>query len=85
VEIESNMMVSGKLKDKFELGNKEIRWYREQAGPSRFGRSSEDKMDDMEKIIKELSNKISKMEFDQSKNDAFPRKYFRRNYNPQIQ
>jgi hypothetical protein len=25
VEIESNMMVSGKLKDKFELGNKEIR------------------------------------------------------------
>jgi hypothetical protein len=69
VEIESNIMASGKLKDKFEPGNKEIRRYREQAGPSRYGRSLEDKMDDMEKIIKLLSNKISKMELDQSKND----------------
>jgi hypothetical protein len=85
VEIESNMMASGKLKAKFEPGNKEIRRYREQAGPSGSGRSSEDKMDDMEKIIKELSNKISKMELDQSKNDQFPRKDFRRNPNPQIQ
>jgi hypothetical protein len=42
-------------------------------------------MDDMEKIIKELSNKISKMELDQSKTDQFIRKYFRRNPNPQIQ
>ena len=38
----------------------------------------------MAKIIKELSNKISKMELDQSKNDQFPRKYFRRNHNPQM-
>jgi hypothetical protein len=43
------------------MGNKETRWYREQAGPYGSRRSSEDKMDDMEKIIKELSNKISKM------------------------
>jgi hypothetical protein len=42
-------------------------------------------MDDMEKIIKELSNKISKMELDQSKTDQFARKYFRRNPNPQMQ
>jgi hypothetical protein len=42
-------------------------------------------MDDMEKIIKELSNKISKMELDQSKIDQFTRKDFRRNPNPQIQ
>jgi hypothetical protein len=85
VEIESNMMASGKLKAKFEMGNKETRRFREQAGPSGVGRSSEDKMDDMAKIIKELSNKISRMELDQSKNDQFPRKDFRRNPNPQIQ
>jgi hypothetical protein len=85
VEIESNMMASGKLKNKFKMRNKEVKRYREQAGPSGSGRSSEDKIDDMEKIIKELSNKISKMELDQSKNDRFPRKDFRRNLNPQIQ
>ena len=42
-------------------------------------------MDFMARIIKELSNKISRMELDQSKNDQFPRKDFRRNPNPQIQ
>jgi hypothetical protein len=42
-------------------------------------------MDDMEKIIKELSNKISKMELDQSKMDQFARKDFKRNPNPHIQ
>jgi len=31
VEIESNMTASGKLKDKFEMGNKETRRYREKA------------------------------------------------------
>jgi hypothetical protein len=84
VEIESNMMASRKLKYKFEIGNKETRRFREQEGPSGIGRSSEDKINDMAKIIKELSNKISRMELDQSKNDQFPRKDFRRNPNPQI-
>jgi hypothetical protein len=42
-------------------------------------------MDDMEKTIKVLSNKISRMELDQSKMDQFSRKYFRRNPNPQAQ
>jgi hypothetical protein len=42
-------------------------------------------MDDMAKTIKELSNKISRMELDQSKMDQFTRKYFRRNPNPQAQ
>jgi hypothetical protein len=45
----------------------------------------EDKMDDMEKIIKELSNKILRMELDQSKMDQFTRKNFKRNTNPQAQ
>jgi hypothetical protein len=85
IEIDSNMMASGKLKDKIETGNNETRGFREQAGPSRSGRSVEDKMDEMEKIIKELSNKISKMELDQSKTDQFVINYFRRNPNPQIQ
>jgi hypothetical protein len=55
------MMASRKLKSKFESGNKKIRSYRNQEGPSGPRRSSKDNMDDMEKIIKELSNKISKM------------------------
>jgi hypothetical protein len=83
LEIESNMMASGKLKTKFETGNKEIRRYREQGGPSGSGRSSEDKIDDMARIIKELSNKISRMELDQAKNEHYPRKEFRKNPNPQ--
>ena len=64
LEIESNMMASGKLKTKFETGNKETIRYRDQGGPSESGISSEDKMDDMERVIKELSNKISRMELD---------------------
>jgi len=76
-------MASGKMKAKFETGNKEIRIYREQGGPSGSGRSSEDKMDDMARIIKELSNKISRMELDQAKNEHYPRKESRKNPNPQ--
>jgi hypothetical protein len=85
VEIESNMMASGKLKTKSETGNRETRRLREQAGPSGSGRSSDDKMDDMARIIKELSNKISRMELDQSKADQFVKREFRRNPNPQFQ
>jgi hypothetical protein len=85
VEIESNMMASGKLKTKIETGNRETKRFREQAGPSGSGRSSDDKMDDMARIIKELSNKISRMELDQSKSDQFVKRELRRNPNPQIQ
>jgi hypothetical protein len=42
-------------------------------------------MDDVAKIIKDLSNKISRMELDQDKLDPFARKDFRRNPNPQTQ
>jgi hypothetical protein len=41
LEIESNMMASGKMKAKFDTGNKEIKRYREQGAPSGSGRSSE--------------------------------------------
>jgi hypothetical protein len=85
VEIKSNMMASGKLKTKIETGNRETKCFREQACPFGFGRSSDDKMDDMARIIKELSNKISRMELDQSKSDQFIKREFRRNPNPQIQ
>jgi hypothetical protein len=53
--------------------------------PPDLGKSAEEKMDDMAKIIKDLSNKISRMELDQAKPDPFARKYFRRNPNPQTQ
>jgi hypothetical protein len=85
VEIESNMMASGKLKAKVEMGNRETRRFREQAGPSGSNRSTDDKMDDMARIIKELSNKISRMELDQSKADPFIKREFRRNPNLQNQ
>jgi hypothetical protein len=63
VEIESNMMASSKLKMKKEMGNREIEHFREQVGPSRSGRSLDEKMDDMDRIIKELSNKMIRIIF----------------------
>jgi len=81
VEIESNVMALGKLKMKIETRNRETKRFREQEGPSGSGRSSDDKMDDMARIIKELSNKISR-ELDQSKADQFVKREFRRNPNP---
>jgi hypothetical protein len=85
VEIESNMMASGKLKMKIEMGNRETRCLREQASPSGSRRSSYDKMDDMARIIKEISNKISRTELHQSKVDQFVKREFKRNPNPQFQ
>jgi hypothetical protein len=52
IKIESNMMASGKMKTKVETGNKDTKRFREQAGTSESGKSAEDKMDDMAKIIK---------------------------------
>jgi hypothetical protein len=84
IEIDSNMMASCKLKTKVDMVAKETKHFREQAGPSGSGRSAEDKMDGMAKIIKELSNKISKMELDQDKTNSFAKRDFIRNPNPQI-
>jgi hypothetical protein len=85
IKIESNMMTPGRLKEKVETGTKQTKLFREQAGTSRSKGSVEDKMDDMAKKIKELSNKISRMEIDQAKPDPFARRDFKRNLNPQIQ
>ena len=83
LEIESNMMASGKLKEKLETGNKKSRKFKEQGGSSGPGKSLKDKIDEMARIIRELSNKISKMELDKSKKDHFPRKDFKMNPDPQ--
>jgi hypothetical protein len=85
VEIESNMMASGKLKAKVETVNRENRRYREPAGPSGSNRYTDDRVDDMARVIKELSNKISRMELEQVKADSSNKKDFRRNPNPQNQ
>jgi hypothetical protein len=85
VEIESNMMASGKLKAKVETVNHENRRYREPAGPSGSNRYTDDTVYDMARIIKELSNKISRMELDQVKADSSNKQDFRRNPNPQNQ
>jgi len=90
IEIESNMTASGKLKTKIEMGIREPRRFKEQGGPSSFGKNTqEEKMDEMDKIIKDLSNKISRMEIEKAKPDPYVRNknQFRRNLNtnPQIQ
>ena len=85
IEIESNMMASGKLKAKVETWTKEPKRFREQVGPSGSGRYTKEKMDDMANITKYLSNKISRMELDQDKPNSFAWKYFRRNPNPETQ
>jgi hypothetical protein len=58
------MMASGKLKEKVETGNKENRRFKEQGGSSGSGKSSGDKIDEMAWVIRELSNKITKMELE---------------------
>ena len=58
------MMESSKLKVKVKMGNKDTKHFREKDGTFGSGKSAEEKMDDMAKIIKELSNKISIMELD---------------------
>ena len=47
VEIESNMMASGKLKAKVEIVNRKNRRYRELVGPSGSNRYTDDRVDDM--------------------------------------
>jgi hypothetical protein len=83
VEIESNMMASGKLKAKTENVNKENKKFKEQAGPSGSGKSAGDRIDEMSRVIQQLSNKISKMELEKPRRDNFPRKDFRKNPEPQ--
>jgi hypothetical protein len=83
LEIELNMMASGKLKDKIETGHKENKKFKEQGGSLGSGKSSGDEIDERARVIRELSNKISKMELEKSKGDNFPRKDFRRNPDPQ--
>jgi hypothetical protein len=55
------------------------------AGPSGSNRYTDDRVDDMARVIKDLSNKISRMELDQAKADSSNKRDFRRNPNPQIQ
>jgi hypothetical protein len=83
VEIESNMMASGKLKAKTDNVIKENRKFKEQAGPSGSGKSVGDRIEEMSRVIQQLSNKISKMELEKPRRDNFPRKDFRKNPEPQ--
>jgi len=81
IEIEPNMMASRKLKTKVDMGTREPKCFKEHAGPSGSEKSLEEKMDEMEKIIKDLSNKISRMEMEKYKPDSYVRNQFRRNPN----
>jgi hypothetical protein len=85
IEIESNMMASRKFKTKFEMGAREPGRFKEHVGPTGSGKSTKEKMDEMAKIIKDLSNKISRMEREKTKPDPYVRNQFRRNPDPHIQ
>ena len=58
LEIESNMMASGKLKAKTETGNKENKKFKEQGGSLGSGKSSGDRIEEMFRVIREHSNNI---------------------------
>jgi len=84
------MMASRKMKTKVDMGIREPRRFREQAWPSSSGKNTqEEKMDEMAKIIKDLWNKIFRMEIEKAKLDPYVinQNQFRRNLNknPQIQ
>jgi hypothetical protein len=83
VEIESNMMASGKLKAKTENVNKDNKKFKEKGGPSGSGKSVGDRIYEMASVIQQLSNKISKMELEKPRSDNFPRKDFRKNLETQ--
>jgi hypothetical protein len=85
IEIESNMMASRKLKTKVEMGTREPDYFKEHAGPFGSRKYEKEKMDDMENFIKDLSNKISRIEMEQAKPDPYVINQFRRNPNPHIQ
>jgi hypothetical protein len=85
IEIESNMMASRKLKTKVYMGTREPRHFKEHAWPFGYGKSAKEKMNEMAKIGKDLSNKISRMEMENSKPDPYVRNQFMINPNRQIQ
>jgi hypothetical protein len=59
IEIESNMTASRKMKTKVEVGIREPRRFKEQGGPFTSRKNTqEEKMEEMTKIIKYLSNKF---------------------------
>jgi hypothetical protein len=66
------MMASGKLKKKVEMGIREPIRFKEQGGPSSSGKNThEEKMEEMAKIIKDLSNNISMMEIKKAKPNPY--------------
>jgi hypothetical protein len=88
IEIEYNMMASGKFKVKVETRIRETRKFREHGGSSSSNKNSQDeKIEEMAKLIKDLSNKLARMEVDRVKSEPNIRNpnQFRRNFNPQFQ
>jgi hypothetical protein len=85
VEIESNMIASGKTKIKTETGVREYRKPKEQVGPSGSSKNIQDsKIEEMSKIIKDLSNKLARMEVERRRpeGDRNPNQFRRQFNNP---
>jgi chromosome segregation ATPase len=82
VEIESNMISSGKSRIRSESGEREKRKQKEQIGTSGTNKSQEDKIEEMSRIIKYLSNKLARMETERRRPDNRNPNQFRRPFNP---
>jgi hypothetical protein len=82
VEIESNMIASGKARVRSDLGDREKRKQKEQVGTSGTNKNQEDKIEEMSRIIKYLSNKLARMETERRRSDNINPNQFRRPFNP---
>jgi hypothetical protein len=79
------LIKSGKFKVKNEAGTRETIKIREHGSSSSANKNFQDeKIEEMDKLIKDLSNKLSRMEVDRVKNEPNIRNpnQFRRNFNP---
>jgi hypothetical protein len=82
VEIESNMIASGKSRIRNESGERERRKQKEQVGTSGTNKNQEDKIEEMSRIIKYLSNKLARMETKRRRPDIRNQNQFRIPFNP---
>jgi hypothetical protein len=82
VDIESNMIASRKARVINDSGDREKIKQKEQVGTSGTNKNQEDKIEEMSRIIKDLSNKLARMEIERRRPDNRNPNQFRRPLNP---
>eukprot|EP01018_Ginkgo_biloba_P021852 Gb_40590 [translate_table: standard] len=86
VDIEGNMTASGKIKPRSDSGEKDKKKQKEEGGPSTsYAESQEAKIEEMNKLIRNLSNKLTKLEVGNNNNAPRPPQNMgARNFNPPV-